>query len=84
MKYCTITWCRSRINGGLKSSYTSIWFVMLRRKIKVKESKIMALQRLIREISEETQLMMEEYEDHTVSVNSKIVKPIKGGTLMKI
>ena len=48
----------------------------------MKEEKISELKGMLDEISEQMELMTEEY-DETMSVNTKIVKPVRGGFLFK-
>ena len=48
----------------------------------MKEEKICELRNMLKEITDQMEMLNEDYED-TVSVRSKIVKPIKGGFLFK-
>ena len=57
-------------------------FDLFRRKLKIKEEKICELRSMLKDITDQMEMMNDDYED-TVSVRSKIVKPIKGGFLFK-
>jgi hypothetical protein len=48
----------------------------------MKEEKITELKNMLEDISEQMELMTEDYDD-TMSVNTRIVKPLKGGFLLK-
>ena len=58
----------------------SKYIFIFRLKLKHKDERIGELRDLLKEVSEQMELIGHEY-DEKMSVNTKIVKPIKGGFL---